>query len=49
MNNGKQKCKPKRQSFKIVKERPPKQPTFELPRECIEFGKYLKTHIYNYV
>jgi hypothetical protein len=49
MNNGQQKYKPKRQSYKIEKERPHKNPTFKRPRECIEFRKFLKTHIYNYV
>jgi hypothetical protein len=49
MNNGKLKYKQKKQSYKIEKERPPKEPTFKLPRECIEFRKFFKTHIYNYV
>jgi hypothetical protein len=48
MNNGEQKCKRKRQSYKTEKERPPKEPVVKLPWECIEFRKYLKTHIYNY-
>jgi hypothetical protein len=49
MNNGEPKYKPKKQSYKIKKERQPKEPTFKLPRECIEFHKFLKTHIYDYV
>jgi hypothetical protein len=42
MNNEEFKRKPKRQSYKIVKERPPKQPTFKLPPECREYRKFLE-------
>jgi hypothetical protein len=49
MNIGEPKYKPKKQSFKIEKERPPKEPAFKLQPECTEFHKFLKTHIYNYV
>jgi hypothetical protein len=49
MNNRELKYKPKKQSYKIEKEQPPKEPTFKLLHECIEFPKFLKTHIYNYV
>jgi hypothetical protein len=34
MNKEDLKCKPKKQSYKIKKERPPKEPTLKLPREC---------------
>jgi hypothetical protein len=48
MNNGEQKCKPKRESYKIEKERLPKEPV-KLSRECIDFRKFLKTYINNYL
>jgi hypothetical protein len=49
MNNGELKYKPKKQIYKIEKQQPPKEPTFKLQPERIEFRKFLKTHIYKFV